>query len=168
MEKDLKLSRFKLWFNHDFYKRLFGVGPACFLGTGLLVLLLCKVEKALEMQTYYLTGGWFWIPFLLLLTEAVFILVWAILSLPIKQRGKKLSTRGVYSFVRHPIYTTIVFHFNILCSLWLGSYILLISIPAQYLLWSKAVVFEEQYLVGIFGQEYLDYMSRVSRFLPWR
>jgi protein-S-isoprenylcysteine O-methyltransferase Ste14 len=120
------------------------------------------------MQTYYLTGGWFWIPFLLLLSEAVFILVWAILSLPIKQRGKKLSTKGVYSFVRHPIYTTIVFHFNILCSLWLGSYILLISIPAQYLLWSKAVVFEEQYLVGIFGQEYLDYMSRVSRFLPWR
>jgi protein-S-isoprenylcysteine O-methyltransferase Ste14 len=102
------------------------------------------------------------------LTEAVFILVWAILSLPIKQRGKKLSTKGVYSFVRHPIYTTIVFHFNILCSLWLGSYILLISIPAQYLLWSKAVVFEEQHLVGIFGQEYLDYMSRVSRFLPWR
>jgi hypothetical protein len=36
---------------------LFGVGPACFLGTGLLVLLLRKVEKVLEMQTYYLTGG---------------------------------------------------------------------------------------------------------------
>ena len=168
MEKDLRLSRFKLWSNTDFYKRLFGVGPTCFFGTGLLVLLLCAVERSLEMQTYYLTGGWFWIPFLLLLTEAVFILVCAILSLPIKQRGKKLSTKGVYSFVRHPTYTTIVFHFNILCSLWLGSYVLLISIPAQYLLWSKVVVFEEQYLVGIFGQEYLDYMSRVSRFLPWR
>jgi protein-S-isoprenylcysteine O-methyltransferase Ste14 len=26
---------------------------------------------------------------------------------------------------------------------------------------------EEEYLVGIFGQEYLDYMDEVPRFIPW-
>jgi protein-S-isoprenylcysteine O-methyltransferase Ste14 len=45
---------------------------------------------------------------------------------------------------------------------------LLFLVPLQYLLWSKIVVKEEEYLVGIFGQEYIDYMSNVSRFIPWK
>jgi protein-S-isoprenylcysteine O-methyltransferase Ste14 len=29
------------------------------------------------------------------------------------------------------------------------------------------VAAEEEYLISIFGQEYLDYMSHTPRFIPW-
>ena len=32
----------------------------------------------------------------------------------------------------------------------------------------NAYIKEEQYLFGIFGQDYIDYMSNVSRFIPWK
>ena len=71
-------------------------------------------------------------------------------------------------FVRLPICTLLVFHVNILASLWFGSYLLFFLIPIQYTMWLKIIVKEEEYLVGIFGQEYIDYMSNVSRFIPWK
>jgi protein-S-isoprenylcysteine O-methyltransferase Ste14 len=27
---------------------------------------------------------------------------------------------------------------------------------------------EEEYLVGIFGEDYVDYMAKIPRFVPWR
>ena len=35
------------------------------------------------------------------------------------------------------------------------------------MIWIKIVQKEEEYLVGIFGEEYLDYMDEVPRFIPW-
>ena len=111
---------------------------------------------------------WVDVLFFLIFLEMLFILFWTLFSLPPKNRGRKLSTKGIYSFIRHPIYTVVIFHTNILTSLWAGSYLLLFLVPIQYLLWSKMVVKEEEYLIGIFGQEYIDYMSNVSRFIPWK
>ena len=75
---------------------------------------------------------------------------------------------GIYTLVRQPVCTLLIFHINILTSLWFGSYLLFFLIPIQYTLWLKIIVKEEEYLVGIFGQEYIDYMSNVSRFIPWK
>ena len=102
------------------------------------------------------------------LAEAVLILIWVLFSLPPTKRGKSLSRQGVYAFIRHPIYTTIIFHLNVLFSLWWGSFLIIFLIPIQYLFWSKIIIREEEYLVGIFGEEYIDYMSNVSRFVPWK
>ena len=121
-----------------------------------------------NMKKYELSPPWFYALFFLVLAEAVLILVWVLFSLPPTKRGKNLSRQGIYAFMRHPIYTTIIFHLNVLFSLWWGSFLIIFLIPIQYLFWSKIIIREEEYLVGIFGEEYIDYMSNVSRFVPWK
>ena len=158
----------KNWFNPKHYKRLWNVGPPGLIVSLLLIYLTLQYEESLNIKKYETGHVWIDILFLLILLEMLFILFWTLFSLPPKKRGKKLFTRGIYSFIRHPEYTVVIFHINILTSLWVGSYLLLFLVPLQYLLWSKIVVNEEEYLVGIFGQEYIDYMSNVSRFIPWK
>ena len=133
-----------------------------------LIYMVHEIELYFNMKTYELTAFWFYSLFILVLAEAVFILFWVLFSLPPKNRGKRLVKEGIYAFIRHPVYTTIIFHLNILFSLWWGSFLLIFLIPIQYLFWSKIIIKEEQYLVGIFGQEYIDYMSNISRFIPWK
>ena len=158
----------KNWFSPKHYKRLWNVGPPGLITSLLLIFLTLKYEAAFNIKKYETGHMWVDVLFFLVFLEMLFILIWALFSLPPKNRGKKLSIRGIYSFIRHPIYTVVIFHINILTSLWVGSFLLIFLVPIQYLLWSKMVVKEEEYLVGIFGQEYIDYMSNVSRFIPWK
>ena len=158
----------KNWLNPSHYKRLWNVGPPGLVLSLLLIYLTIQYEAALGLRKYETGETWLNILFFLIFLEMVFILFWTLFSLPPKERGKKLCKKGIYSFVRHPIYTVVIFHINILASLWVGSYLLLFLVPLQYLLWSKMAIKEEEYLVGIFEQEYIDYMSNVSRFIPWK
>tara|TARA_Y100000748_G_scaffold6372_1_gene5543 strand:+ start:1610 stop:2095 length:486 start_codon:yes stop_codon:yes gene_type:complete len=158
----------KNWPNLKPFKGPQSVGTPGLIFSALLIFLTHTVELFFNMKTYSLSSPWLYALFVLVLAEAAFIIVWAILSLPPKNRGKRLCTKGIYALIRHPIYTTIIFHLNVLFSLWWGSFLLFFLIPIQYLFWSKIIIREEQYLVGIFGEEYINYMSNVSRFIPWK
>jgi len=158
----------KNWFNPKHYNRLWNVGPPGLIFSLCLIYTTHWIEIFFNMKKYELSSPWFYALFFLVLAEAVFILVWVLFSLPPTKRGKSLSREGVYAFIRHPIYTTIIFHLNVLFSLWWGSFLIIFLIPIQYLFWSKIIIREEEYLVGIFGEEYIDYMSNVSRFVPWK
>ncbi len=76
-----------------------------------------------------------------------------------------LITRGPYSQVRHPSYTS-----YILCFLGIVflvpsvvSLILLIGIPGYY----NVILYEEKYLLQVFGEEYAEYMEHTGRILPF-
>jgi protein-S-isoprenylcysteine O-methyltransferase Ste14 len=133
-----------------------------------LIYITLEYEKARNIQGYEIGETWFFVLFFLIFLEAVFIFFWSLLGFIKKGKARGFNTKGIYAFVRHPICALVVFHVNILASLWFGSYLLLFLMPLQYLLWLKIIVREEEYLVGIFGQEYIDYMSNVSRFIPWK
>jgi len=158
----------KNWLNPKHYNRLWNVGPPGLILSLCLIYTTHLIEIFFNMKKYELSPPWFYALFFLVLAEAVLILVWVLFSLPPTKRGKSLSKEGVYALMRHPIYTTIIFHLNVLFSLWWGSFLIIFLIPIQYLFWSKIIIREEEYLVGIFGQEYIDYMSNVSRFVPWK
>ena len=158
----------KNWLNPKHYNRLWNVGPPGLIFSLCLIYITHWVEMSFNMKKYELSPPWFYALFFLVLAEAVLILIWVLFSLPPTKRGKNLSRQGVYAFIRHPIYTTIIFHLNVLFSLWWGSFLIIFLIPIQYLFWSKIIIREEEYLVGIFGEEYIDYMSNVSRFVPWK
>lgn len=133
-----------------------------------LIYATIEYEKAFNVQRYEISETWFFVLFFLIFLEAAFIFFWALQVFITKGKARGFNTGGIYAFVRHPICTLVIFHANILASLWFGSYLLLFLMPLQYLLWLKIIVREEEYLVGIFGQEYIDYMSNVSRFIPWK
>ena len=158
----------KNWLNPKHYNRLWNVGPPGLIFSLCLIYITHWIEMSFNMKKYELSPPWFYALFFLVLAEAVLILIWVLFSLPPTKRGKSLSRQGVYAFIRHPTYTTIIFHLNVLFSLWWGSFLIIFLIPIQYLFWSKIIIREEEYLVGIFGEEYIDYMSNVSRFVPWK
>ena len=79
----------------------------------------------------------------------------------------KLVTTGVYRFIRHPMYASLLF-------LAIGSYlkqpldppgaVIFVITVAAVLMTAKA---EEQDLVAAFGERYVDYMKKTARFVPF-
>ena len=157
----------KKWFDSKHYMRLWNVGPPGFLFSLATIHGLHYAEQVFPLKTFSLSSGWFFALVALTTLDALVLLFWVLFSLPPKNRGIKLSKKGVYGFIRHPIYTAIIYHVPILCALSWGSYLILLFLPVHHIIWGKLVEREEKYLVGIFGQEYLDYMNEVPRFIPW-
>ena len=81
--------------------------------------------------------------------------------------NNQLITGGIYAWVRHPIYAAFLF-LNAGILLVQANYVLLI-LPAVY--WLALTVLmkrtEERWLRRQFGQQYVDYESRVNRIMPW-
>ena len=156
------------WFNPKHYNRLWNVGPPGALLTGIVVYIMLRADIIFDFRLIGISD--FWLNLLMFLTflEGIIILFWILFSLPPKERGIKLSKRGIYAFIRHPVYTVIMFHFPIFYFLLFRSFGGLLVVPVIYLFWTKIIVREEEYLVGIFGQDYVDYMREVPRFIPWR
>jgi len=79
----------------------------------------------------------------------------------------ELVTTGVYRFIRHPMYASLLF-------LAIGSYlkqpldppgaVIFVITVAAVLMTAKA---EEQDLVAAFGERYVDYMKKTARFVPF-
>ena len=157
----------KRWFNRKHYLRLWNVGPPGLVFSVFAVHGLHRLAPARELKTFSIGEQWLGAPRALIALDAVGLLCWGLFSLPPKNRGRKLSKKGIYAFIRHPIYTVIIYHMPILCSLVWGSFLLLFFLPLHHIIWVKIVQKEEEYLIGIFGQEYLDYMDEVPRFIPW-
>lgn len=82
--------------------------------------------------------------------------------------GNKLITTGIYSFVRNPIYSALMF----IC-----TGVLLISgnvyfYPLFFFYWIFMTILlkctEEKWLKNLYGKEYEEYCRRVNRCIPWR
>jgi protein-S-isoprenylcysteine O-methyltransferase Ste14 len=78
----------------------------------------------------------------------------------------KLCKKGIYAFLRHPIYaswiTFIVPGIVILRGSSLG-----ITIPIfMYIIFRTLIPIEEKYLIGKFGDEYIEYKSKVWAVFP--
>lgn len=80
--------------------------------------------------------------------------------------GHKLVTHGVYKYVRHPSYTGSIL-------LWLGFTLLLNSLlgfvamlPLVILVLIR-ITFEENMLINTFGQQYIEYVKRTKKLIPY-
>jgi protein-S-isoprenylcysteine O-methyltransferase Ste14 len=86
-------------------------------------------------------------------------------ALGIKVNEDRLNTRGLYRYMRHPLY------FFTLTFLWLTP-VMTSNLAALYSSISIYAVFgalfEERKLVKIFGQEYTTYQKRVPMLVPVR
>ncbi|MHA2238180.1 MAG: methyltransferase family protein [Candidatus Hodarchaeales archaeon] len=76
-----------------------------------------------------------------------------------------LETGGMYRYIRHPLYASYCFYFiGFLFSLQnLLLIFLLLGIPGYYYI----SIYEEEFLIQQFGQEYRDYQKKVKRFIPF-
>ena len=99
----------KKWLNPKHYSRLWNVGPPGLVFSLLAVHGLRQLEQAFGLKTFSLGEQWFWVLTALTALDALVLLVWVLFSLPPKNRGRKLSKKGIYSLIRHPIYTVIIY-----------------------------------------------------------
>ena len=105
----------------------------------------------------------------ILAIDALYLLFGSVLSLPIQERGKTLSTTGPYKYIRHPLYSAIIYSITGLLALWFESWLLLFSVVVLTLIWSFLVQKEEQYMLDKFGKTYKDYIEKTGQFLPsWK
>ena len=78
----------------------------------------------------------------------------------------RLATNGIYSKIRHPIYSGFIF-VNFGLSLLFFNYAMFILSVIFVLLWYIVSVYEERILIDKFGEEYLNYKEKVKwKFIP--
>ena len=82
-------------------------------------------------------------------------------------KENRLVTGGVYSHVRNPIYSAIMFAgTGALCIA--GN---LLFLPLFFVFWALMTMMmkntEEKWLLDRFGKQYSDYCKRVNRAIPW-
>ena len=79
--------------------------------------------------------------------------------------ASSLQTKGIYSATRNPMYVGLaLIYLGVTC--FIGNWWNIILLPLLLLIVQKYVIErEEKYLKRRFGQEYLDYKSRVRRWL---
>ncbi len=84
-----------------------------------------------------------------------------------KEEGKGfLVTSGIYRFIRHPQYTGLfLISTGMLCE-W-ATLSLLILYPVIIFLYVRLAKREEKQMIAEFGQEYIDYMKKSKRFIPF-
>lgn len=78
---------------------------------------------------------------------------------------QKIVKKGIFKYIRHPLYGSYYFYF-------IGFQLTFLSLIMAPLLFGligyyMSAIYEESVLVEIFGDDYKDYMSKTTRFLPF-
>jgi len=86
-------------------------------------------------------------------------------AVPIPKADGKLSTTGLYRYVRHPMYTSVLL-FTLGIALQSGNAIKYFLAVALYALFYQKSVYEERYLRMRYP-EYAEYSAQIPRFIPF-
>jgi protein-S-isoprenylcysteine O-methyltransferase Ste14 len=77
----------------------------------------------------------------------------------------RLADRGVYSWVRHPMYLGVIMIFS--GFFFLSPSVILLAITiALFIAYDRMTVYEERELAKVLGKRYLEYKKRVSKWFP--
>jgi protein-S-isoprenylcysteine O-methyltransferase Ste14 len=98
------------------------------------------------------------------------IIIFAFLKIgviPAIRKKTNLITSGIYSVIRHPIYSgTLIAVLG--WSILFKSIILIVYFPLLFLLYLVGTVYEERNLIEQYGDEYIRYKKKVTkRFIPF-
>jgi steroid 5-alpha reductase family enzyme len=83
---------------------------------------------------------------------------------PVETREGKLVTRGLYRYVRHPLYTAGIAFIWLMPLMTVNVLAINIALTVYVVV---GAVFEERKLRRAFGQEYADYAARTPMFIPF-
>ena len=79
----------------------------------------------------------------------------------------RLITNGVYAIVRNPMYSGLLIFVLLGIALWFRSWLMLTVPLVSYIAFRLFFKVEDKYLEEKFGQEYLDYKSKVNAIIPF-
>jgi protein-S-isoprenylcysteine O-methyltransferase Ste14 len=148
------------------FQKLFGVAPLGFTSGMILFGLLWLLDRALDHAAIMNDP---WVPRLIGLILIVLWIcwhTWCLRTIRTWWKFDQLCTKGPYRFVRHPIYSGVLWGCGIGFALLFNSWILLPGPFLCYPLWSVLVRKEEKMMETVFGETYKQYASRTGKLFP--
>jgi len=82
------------------------------------------------------------------------------------ENSTKLVTTGIYKYVRHPMYASLLFLGWGMFMKDINLYTIILILIISIALFITCIV-EEKEMVARFGDEYRDYMKKTRRWIPW-
>ncbi len=150
---------------------LFGVGPLYVCVVAVLTVVAVLVRNMPFVGSGRIEGARVLFVVIGFVVIALGVVLWlfAVLGSKIDDNilRNSLVTTGVYAWVRNPIYSAFMLISTgvilIIANLWL------FIVPAFDWIFMTVLMkkTEEKWLTDLFGQEYIDYCSRVNRCWPW-
>lgn len=148
------------------YLRIFGVGPTGFLISALLFFIAFFLAGGLGHLQISSNDLLRWSVFGGLCVVSGLIMLWSVISLPITERGKRLTTTGAFKYFRHPLYGACLSFFNFGLAVLLNNWIYILWAIVQHPVWHWLIRHEEELMKKRFPGEYEAYASITGRFFP--
>jgi protein-S-isoprenylcysteine O-methyltransferase Ste14 len=149
------------------FERIFGSGPKGLFFSIVLLFLLYLIKKALHIPDIFPDHyALRFVLFILLTMVSVIIIIWSIISLNPKLRGKKLITTGALRYFRHPLYAAFLSFFNFGLAILLNNWVFIAWAIILHPIWHLLITKEENALKSIFPNEYDNYCKKTGRFFP--
>lgn len=150
---------------------VFGVGPIYVISCLILTIggLALDYYGFLEMGKIHKAQIFMYIIGIFLIIGGITLWIKSVLFQKIGAEVKKgnLITTGVYSIVRNPIYSAFLFIFTGILFLACNLYLLLLP----FIFWIYLTILikctEEKWLKEKFDDEYMMYLQKVNRVIPW-
>lgn len=79
----------------------------------------------------------------------------------------RLQTKGIYSWVRNPMYSGWWISLSGGVLLWHNAWMLILPILDWLIMTVALINTEEKWLFNLYGDEYAEYKKRVNRCIPW-
>jgi protein-S-isoprenylcysteine O-methyltransferase Ste14 len=150
---------------------LFGVGPYIIYGIAVVniigIVLICYVLKI-----GILDEPWTLIFRIIgILLIILGIAIWYIGALRSDMDDSitenKLQTKGIYSWVRNPMYSGWWIALSGITMMWHNVLLLLFPIIDWLIMTVALINTEEKWLLDLYGEEYAKYKKNVNRCIPW-
>ena len=80
----------------------------------------------------------------------------------------KLQTKGIYAWVRNPMYSGWWIALSGILLMWHNVWMLVIPILDWAIMTVALINTEEKWLLDLYGDEYAEYKKHVNRCIPWK
>ena len=150
---------------------LFGVGPYIVYGMVMVnvigIVLLCYVFKIGLLEATWIL--------IFRVVAVLLIILGGILwykgalgsDMDASISENRLQTKGIYSWVRNPMYSGIWIALTGITLMWHNIWTLILPLIDWGIMTIALINTEEKWLLGLYGKEYEEYKKHVNRCIPW-
>lgn len=148
------------------YERIFGSGPRGAIISTILFLVAYFFEDQIGFSQIFTNNVIRYFIFIVFSILGIALVVWSLISLPVKERGRSLVATGAFKFFRHPLYAAFLIFLNVGFAFLLNNWVYLCWALLMFPIWSLNIRSEEKLMKNTFGEEYEAYCSKTWRFIP--
>ena len=80
----------------------------------------------------------------------------------------KLQTKGIYAWVRNPMYSGWWIALSGITLMWHNAWMLILPVIDWAIMTIALINTEEKWLLDLYGDEYAEYKKSVNRCIPWK